>query len=616
MSVLDPENRCLYTDALRPPPGFRFAEAIAATYSLDLETLLTIPLHLCLFSSDRPLEELLTDGVALREALRKTADRISVYAQAGRLLAPATHRTLFSLLEPTVIEVMPPASGGSFHPKFWLIRFEDTDDERDIVRLLVLTRNITNDRCWDLALSLDGIPARQPREENSGLVRLVTTLPTFSNRTIPPARVEQAERLAGLAHRAEWDLPRGFDQVRFHALGLDGSVSWVPRKSGKLAVISPFVADAALRDVTKTSDEPIALISRPEELDRLDGSTLERFDRVMVLADQAETLEGDEEADVPGSLASPIGLHAKAYFVQTGWHTHLYVGSANATNPALVHGANIELMAELKGSFRKPAVGGVDELLGPDGLGPVLLDYEPKAPDPKVLRAAEIQGVLEAARQSIVASGLIIRFARSGDVWTVEIRVDQPGKLSGVGDMKAWLVTRPAASAASVRDLMNGQVVRLPDAPIQLLTTFVALELTSAVDSRESLRFVLSLPAEGLPVEERDAAVTRDIIRNREGFLRYLLLLLSDFENPIDLAGSSGGGWIGRGDFTRLLDHEGPLFEHLTRTFCHDPERLHAVRRLIEDLGRGEQTEIIPREFLDLWQTFEEAIESRKALEA
>lgn len=115
--MLNPDDRRLYTDALRPPQGFRFTEAVAGTYSLDLETLLTIPLHLALFSAEQPLEELLKDGVALLEALRRTTDHVTVYGQASRMIAPAHPHVLYGLLEPTVVQVMPPSDGGSFHPK-------------------------------------------------------------------------------------------------------------------------------------------------------------------------------------------------------------------------------------------------------------------------------------------------------------------------------------------------------------------------------------------------------------------------------------------------------------------------------------------------------------------
>jgi hypothetical protein len=115
--MLNPDNRALYSDALRPPPGYRFREAIATTYSLDLETLLTIPLHLALFSAGQPIEELLEDSVSVLEAIRRTARQVTVYAHASRLHVPRSRHSLYGLLETSVVEVLPPSRTGAFHPK-------------------------------------------------------------------------------------------------------------------------------------------------------------------------------------------------------------------------------------------------------------------------------------------------------------------------------------------------------------------------------------------------------------------------------------------------------------------------------------------------------------------
>src|SRR5690606_41102642 len=94
------------------------------------------------------------------------------------------------------------------------------------------------------------------------------------------------------------------------------------------------------------------------------------------------------------------GLHAKAYVLENGWDTHVFVGSANATNAALLAGRNVELLAELIG--KRSRVGGVDDLLGPDGLGPVLMDYtpppEPAAPEPGVEAAERAPEAARGAR--------------------------------------------------------------------------------------------------------------------------------------------------------------------------------------------------------------------------
>ncbi len=68
--MLAPGRRCLYTDALLPPAGMELDCGVATTYSLNMDTLLTIPLQL-IFATAGNHKELITDGVALLSALRE-----------------------------------------------------------------------------------------------------------------------------------------------------------------------------------------------------------------------------------------------------------------------------------------------------------------------------------------------------------------------------------------------------------------------------------------------------------------------------------------------------------------------------------------------------------------
>src|SRR4051794_39066931 len=158
--MLDPNSRSLLADAVRPPPGYRFAAGVALTYSLDLTTLLTIPVELAVLASGRR-DELLKDPVALLEALRRTTAKLAVVCQRGRIHVPGIPHVLYGLLEPCVIEVNAP-NGGVFHPKLWALRYEAVDadggDNDVLVRLVVLSRNLTPDHSWDLSLVLEGSP--------------------------------------------------------------------------------------------------------------------------------------------------------------------------------------------------------------------------------------------------------------------------------------------------------------------------------------------------------------------------------------------------------------------------------------------------------------------------
>jgi len=124
--MLDPDQRTLLTDVLKPPLGYAFDQAIAATYSLDLTTLLSVPLHLALFAN-KDSRDLLRNPVAILEALNRTVSKLGIYCQHGAIHAPEQQHVLYSQLEPAVMEVRAPG-GGSFHPKFWVLRYRDRDD--------------------------------------------------------------------------------------------------------------------------------------------------------------------------------------------------------------------------------------------------------------------------------------------------------------------------------------------------------------------------------------------------------------------------------------------------------------------------------------------------------
>ena len=119
----------------------------------------------------------------------------------------------------------------------------------------------------------------------------------------------------------------------------------------------------------------------------------------------------------------------------------------------------------------------------------------------------------------------------------------------------------------------------------------------------------MNLPVDGLP-EERRAAVVRAIVANREGFLKYLLFLLADFEEdglPNDLLLTVTGEGVAGG--YQLADAL-PLLEEMTRALSRDKDRLRRIQSLIDDLNRNADGDsLIPEEFMDLWRVFEAALQ-------
>ncbi len=109
--------------------------------------------------------------------------------------------------------------------------------------------------------------------------------------------------------------------------------------------------------------------------------------------------------------------------------------------------------------------------------------------------------------------------------------------------------------------------------------------------------------------EGRDAAILRRIVRNREGFLRYLRLLLGMLGTGLEVedeTGTGGGGtWKGSGSGA-----DEALLEDLVRAWSREPARLRDVQRVVERL-RGHEAEdgaVVPPDFEALWAVFEQVL--------
>lgn len=595
--MLDPNSRSLLVDSLRPPAGYAFSYGLATTYSLDLTTLLAVPLQLALLSSaDR--KAMLQDGVALLEALRRTTDKLAVFCQQSRISAPNLPHVLYGLMEPCVVEVNAP-NGGVFHPKLWVLRFARPGDKDDVMlRLLVLSRNLTNDRSWDLSLCVDGAPGKRPVAQGRSIAELIAALPDLSATSVIERIREGCSLLTDEVRRTTWDLPGHFESLTFHTVGLNKR-SWLPKPSKRLAVISPFVSPQAINALAATTQQPVTLISRPDELARIPKSSLSSFESVKFLHESAETDDGDD-AMAANSLAR--GLHAKAYIIEDGWKTTLYLGSANATTPSLVSGANVEILAELTGY--RSAVGGIDTLLGDDGLQEYLLDFVPPSEPPPPSQEEQAEKIIDSARLALSNAHLRLGcHSVDDDVWDLNLAANGPVNLDQIASIRLWPISIPQERAVDALALTTTGKVVVPRCATASVTGFIAIELVSTICSH-TICFVLNVPVENMP-DSRESAVLRTIIANREGFLRYLMLLLQDLDSlpsTSDLLAAIGGSWKSSADSFSAL----PLLEELTRAYSRDPNRLRSVKKLVEQLGdTAEGQKVIPAEFMDLWKVFD-----------
>jgi len=605
---LDPEARVLYGESLAAPSGYVFDAAVATTYSLDFETALAAPVSLALFAAENR-DEILGQPLALLEGAERIADRLAVYCDAGHIQAQTQPQSrLCSLMEKMIIEVAAP-QGGAFHPKIWVLRFKpQSRTGAGKMRLLVLSRNLTRDRSWDISLCLDGDITRRVAPSNKPIVDLLKRLPRITVQPVSEVVRALTLDIAGDLNRAAWVLPEHFDSLSLAVNGI-GSEIWSPPACARMGVISPFCDDTTLTQLARLCRDKPLLVGRSDELASCSADTLALFERVSVLDDMAASEDG-EEAE-PESLQ---GLHAKAFIQEVGWDTVLTVGSGNATQAALANRRfvnNVEVFATLTGKSSK--VGSVENILGAQGFGRLLSPFVAGDVSAGAAAAKAAERRLEDVRRLICKAGLALRCERAlaegedAAGWRVRLICARPLVFASLANVFVWPITRGEGHRRDVlATLAGGEDVDLGVMPLADLTRFIAFQLADA-GSDARLLFSVGLPMEGVPAE-RYSAIFRSIITNRDAFFRYLRLLLSELGDPFaaalaaQSAGSKGGWGRGGGD-------DVPLLEDLVRALCAGDGRLTAVERLIIRLAADDSTtDPVPAEFRALWETFRSAM--------
>lgn len=610
--MLEPRDRQLLFESLRPPDGFRFDQGLGTTYSLDLLALLMAPLAFTWF--EQPGEEGQRSGfnsLEVLESLRRHADRIAIFCHAGRTALPKASYPQLAFIEKSIVECQP-KNGGAFHPKGWILRcLNDTGDVR--YRVLCLSRNLTFARSWDTILALDGklVASRTAAvARNRGLVELVRALPGVALRQpIEPGIAQRVEMLAAELERTEFDLPDGMTDLRFWPLGIGGRLRDPLAEAGnRLLVVSPFLTLGRLEELASGRKE-VTLVSTATALAHL-ARRPKGVSKFYSLLDRAMLeVEADSETEEkPESEAEAIqlsDLHAKLYVSENGWDAHLWTGSANATDSGFRR--NVEFLVELVGPRKKF---GIDALMAPE-KGEVrfvnLLQEAGRfvASEPGESEVEALERRLDELREAVAGALLeaVVNQVQP-EAFDIELvcRAAQTVTIDSGVALRCWPVT-VASSGVAPEKLESGKsVVRFCGLSFAAITSFFAFELSArAGGEQRQLRFVLNLPLIGAP-EGRREQVLRSLVKDRSRMMRFLWLLLADEGVPVpELAEASAReAELGNGHSSILTNG---LFEMLLRNLDRSPDRLDNLQDLLKELRHGADGEdLMPVGFDAIWE--------------
>lgn len=615
MSLLDPKSSRLdYGAQLMPPDGYKTSFAIGTTYSLNLETMLQVPLalfHSKYLSEATDISNLRAD---MLDALQQVREKVFLFVHADNIRVSTKYNILYNFLDQSIYNVRMDNPDSNFHPKMWLIRYEKEKDYR--YRLIVMSRNLAPSADFDAAASFDSFPSGEVGSSNDNLVSFCD----FLMRKTKNRSVMRTIRKELSAVRFDVPWPFEYKNLEFLPHTMRSKKMLCPFSSigqggwTDSLVISPFLNDRALRMIRKKTNGNCWLASRKEELDKIDRDILKGFNSVYQFVSSDGMEDGYDDPSVEMRERLNVNLHAKIYIVKAQLHGehqenyHWYIGSTNCTEAAF--DKNIEALVHLKSLKRNKAT------VSPQ----TVIEY---LSDPKTglfeMYNIESKQVVDSEAESLKRQMRSLRWLISSLKMTGVVENHGNNKYqitASIKDKEKLAVIRKDYSGVKIRIMLFGTGKETWDIMSEDEHTFtdelscqtispllnVSLEKGDIKDS-----YLLLMQME-IP-KERESKMMAEILDSEDKIMRYLMYLLDDNtdSDEINLNRHTAKATNANGYDEALLNYRTPILEKMLLASSRNREALIRMKETIDKV-RGMKDihgkALLSKEFLSLWNNF------------
>ncbi|MDQ1200490.1 phospholipase D family protein [Rhodococcus sp. SORGH_AS_0303] len=578
--MLPPDSRVTLLERLEPPPGYVVTHVVGTTYTVDLDSALLPSLAL-----SRSASAATADPLETIAAVQASIDKIDVFHQRGMIAVPTTRSRLHTLLEPALHAVQHSRSF-LFHPKVWVARYQSETTDDVTVRMVVMSRNLSKGRSWDIALTLDGVLGTAPDAKNKPIADLLRYLAGSPRPSLSDERADRVRSLGEDLRRVRWEMPSGASDIDFHVFGIPGARTVAPDFSGyKHLLVTPFLQDDGLQTLAQYAKNNIAVVSRQESFDGLSADIAQWIEQPYVLSPTAGIPADDQESTGGPALS---GLHAKMYCVERARKAHLFIGSANATRNAF-HG-NVEILVELTG---QTGVFGVEALLGKGGFSSIL---QSTTIDSNAEVDEDPQTTLDNQLGRLVFDvQLRAELAEVDEHYVLHLTSHEPVAVpEGAGLAVSLLTVKSSAS-----DVTAGAPIDVAFDDLRLSDVTALFVLTLSGDGGRTASAVVMAELVNDVADRMSAIVTREI-SSPDAFRRFLSLLLA-FGAPGAAPGEADEGEVAPGS-SRWSSVENGLFEQLLRVSPANSQVLEHLAGVVTSIiGQGDPHGVLPDGFRDLW---------------
>ena len=606
--MLNPnKNRLDYGEILSPPNNYELSFAIGTTYSLDLDALVGAAISLGL--SEETDTNLKNNPIFLLEALRTTGDKVILFCEGGQIHLPNKPNPLFILLDEMVFQVNTSKKiknrYASFHPKFWLLRYVNEDNDV-FYRVVVLSRNLTFDRSWDISFSMDGFVSEEKTNKNNPIKGFLGYLQDFSKSNEKTLKISEIINELSFVH---FDLnSKDFFDFEFIPNGIgEYSITNSPlfeESFDELLIMSPFLSKGLIGELNDRimNKSKAFLFTRENSLSGFkeeDCSNFEIFTLKDQIIDGESAFSEGTDKDSKNEIIKQ-DIHAKMFMVRYGEFTDLYLGSLNATHNAL--NGNIEFMVKLRAKSDK---------LNLKVLSEGLFDGE-KGGSNSPFQLVNVENILSnISDEKISDLNLIIKKINRMNPKSNIIPKEKHYDIElFFDDFKEEFIGNGGDVEIKIRPLLSKKESEFAEHmlfedldKIRLSEFFVVSVSKKEADDESTVERVIKVPTCGLP-EDREKDVISSVVNDKEAFIRYVAFLLGDkYILSVMEAESGFGSNSSNLSFSIQLPE---LYEKMLKASLYSPEKFDELEFLIRTLSGDD---VIPEGFEELYDTFKQVVD-------
>ncbi len=629
-----PEQRHSLVDALRPPENYVVEAGVGTAYSLDFDTLTAILLGFMDLDSDireepPPAGETSPGGpkigLKMLQSLRvisRFSEHLRIYVNHGHIRPRGRHNPLFQFYDRMIRQVSFLKSGVpcSFHPKVWALKYRSTQSRPPVFRLLVSSRNLTQDHFWDMAVMLEGEPT--PREiplatEVSSFVRQLTRMSQEDAQPVPERVLSLIEELPKVNFRPGDGIKKC--EFLWHSPNAGRIIREGLSRGDQALVISPFLDNEFVSNLLLDRFDNLTLISTRQALDELSEKAFLRLagnsasGKNKIYAIEGGPLEDENDPDRDEG-DSNFELHAKFYLFESRKGTQCLLGSANASRRGWER--NCEAMLAVSPGipirkfckdflFKEPGktYGFVSEYTEQDYR---LVNRAEKDEELKTRHAVEV------VREAICLLSINQHYNRSES--TLSLHAVDPGPTSKL--CQFWpqniqvnlcplgLFERYRMGLPQLAGLFTSSGLVFSGHAIKDLTEFIYCSVKT-IDGTGGTEFIIKTDTDFKDLmRERDEELRKSIL-SRATTDDLLRLIIFGSARPIPPASppAEPGPLKGReGGLSHILGNLVTI-EDVLRACTEDPDRVDEIDQLLKDLSGAE----IDPAFMAFWNEFKAA---------